>query len=108
MALSPVCQAFRGFSISSWIAQSLLPNHPRYQLRYTRIFTFRFLEISLSVVKAVVKCNLGVLFYGRSNPEIAHVPRASGVSVLLGSDTGTALPKMSARVIIQQSACLRN
>jgi len=44
------------------------------------------------VVKAVVKCNLGVLFYGRSNPEIAHVPRASGVSVLLGSDTGTALP----------------
>ncbi|MEA4920868.1 MAG: hypothetical protein VB078_08100 [Clostridiaceae bacterium] len=44
------------------------------------------------MVKAVVKCNLGVLFYGRSNPEIAHVPRASGVSVLLGSDTGTALP----------------
>ena len=70
----------------------MVPNHPRYQLRYTRIFTFRFLEISLSVVKAVVKCNLGVLFYGRSNPEIAHVPRASGVSVLLGSDTGTALP----------------
>ena len=73
----------------------MVPNHPRYQLRYTRIFTFRFLEISLSVVKAVVKCNLGVLFYGRSNPEIAHVPRASGVSVLLGSDTGTALPKQA-------------
>ena len=70
----------------------MVPNHPRYQLRYTRIFTFRFLEISLSVVKAVVKCNFGVHFNGRSNPAIDRVPRASGVSVLLGSDTGTALP----------------
>jgi len=73
----------------------VLPNHPRYQLRYTRIFTFRFLEISLSVVKAVVKCNFGVLLDGRSHPAIAHVPRASGVSVSLGSDTGTALPNQA-------------
>ena len=71
----------------------MVPNHPRYQLRYTRIFTFRFLEISLSVVKAVVKCNFGVHFNGRSNPAIDRVPRASGVSVSHGSDIGTALPK---------------
>jgi hypothetical protein len=70
----------------------MVPNHPRYQLRYTRIFTFRFLEISLSVVKAVVKCNFGVHFNGRSNPAIDRVPRASGVSVSHGSDIGTALP----------------
>lgn len=28
----------------------MVPNHPRYQLRYTRIFDFRFLKISLYVV----------------------------------------------------------
>jgi len=53
---------------------------------------FRFLKISLSVVKAVVKCNFGVLFNGRLNPANARVSRAFGVSDLPGSDTGTALP----------------
>jgi hypothetical protein len=33
----------------------MVPNHPRYQLRYTRLFDFCFLEISLSVVIPVVK-----------------------------------------------------
>ena len=74
---------------------STFPNHPRYQLRYTRIFTFRFLEISLSVVKAVVKCNFGVHFNGQSNPANARVSMASDVSDLPRSDTGTALPKLA-------------
>lgn len=39
-----------------------LPNQARYQLRYTRIFAFQFLGISLSVVKAVVRYNFEVLF----------------------------------------------
>ena len=87
----------RALSVSEILGSdtgTALPNHPRYQLRYTRIFTFRFLEISLSVVKAVVKCNFGVHFNGRSNPAIDRVPRASGVSVSHGSDIGTALPNV--------------
>jgi hypothetical protein len=47
----------------------MVPNHPRYQLRYTRIFDFRFLKISLSVVIPVVKGNFAASFRRRKSPQ---------------------------------------
>ena len=86
----------------------MVPNHPRYQLRYTRIFDFFFLEFSLSVVIPVVKGDSAASFRQRRKPVNIGAARLSGIDAGHGPDTGAALPKMSARVIIQQSACLRN
>ena len=70
-----------------------LPNHPRYQLRYTRIFTFQFLNILLSVVIAVVKGDFEVLFTRREKPANARVSTDFTVSVSVCPDSGTPLPK---------------
>jgi hypothetical protein len=47
----------------------MVPNHPRYQLRYTRLFDFCFLEISLSVVIPVVKGDFAASFRQRKSPQ---------------------------------------
>ena len=73
----------------------MVPNHPRYQLRHTRIFAFWFLGILLSVVIDVVRGNFEALFKQGSNPAIARVSTASGVSLLPAPDTGTPLPKQA-------------
>ena len=66
-----------------------LPNHPRYQLRYTRIFNSKVL---LSVVIHVVKADFspGSAFW--SNPANARVPRLSELRLLLSWIGGAALP----------------
>ena len=69
-----------------------LPNHPRYQLRYTRIFDFCFLEISLSVVIPVVKGDSAASSRRREKPEIARVVQAFSVSALRIMDSTAALP----------------
>jgi hypothetical protein len=60
------------------------------------------------VVIPVVKGNFAASFRRREKPANRGAARLSGIGAGHGSDTGAALPKMSARVIIQQSACLRN
>ena len=92
----PQTPTFQGLP-AFWRCPSRIPARHSQTKRATNCATpgyllFRFLEISLSVVKAVVKCNFGVLFNGRSDPAIARVARTLGVSVSLSSDTGTALP----------------
>ena len=54
---------------------------------------FSFLEILLSVVNAVVRCNFKVLFKQGANPTIACVSTASGVLLSPAPDSGTPLPK---------------
>ena len=70
----------------------MVPNHPRYQLRYTRIFDFCFLEISLSVVIPVVKGDSAASSRRREKPEIARVVQAFSVSALRIMDSTAALP----------------
>ena len=55
----------------------------------------RFLEILLSVVKAVVRCNFEILSKQGLNPATDRVPTASGVSPLPAPDTGTPLPNQA-------------
>jgi hypothetical protein len=69
-----------------------LPNHPRYQLRYTRLFDFCFLEISLSVVIPVVKGDSAASSRRREKPENARVVQAFSVSALRIMDSTAALP----------------
>jgi len=69
-----------------------LPNHPRYQLRYTRLFDFRFQKISLSVVIPVVKCDFAASFRRREKPANRGAARLSGIDAGHGPDTGAALP----------------
>ena len=71
----------------------MVPNHPRYQLRYTRIFDFRFLKISLSVVIPVVKGDFAASFRQRRKPANIGAARLSGIGAGRGPDTGAALPK---------------
>ena len=70
----------------------MVPNHPRYQLRYTRLFDFCFLEISLSVVIPVVKGDSAASSRRREKPEIARVVQAFSVSALRIMDSTAALP----------------
>jgi hypothetical protein len=70
----------------------MVPNHPRYQLRYTRLFDFCFLEISLSVVIPVVKGFFAASFRRREKPENIGAARLSGIGAGRGPDTGAALP----------------
>ena len=70
----------------------MVPNHPRYQLRYTRLFDFCFLEISLSVVIPVVKCDFLASFRQRKKPANVGAVRLSGIGAGRGPDTGAALP----------------
>ena len=67
----------------------MVPNHPRYQLRYTRSSNF---EVFLSVVIPVVKADFrsGPALW--PNPANAHVPRLSGLCVLLPRIDGATLP----------------
>ena len=73
----------------------MVPNHPRYQLRYTRIFDFCFLKISLSVVIPVVKGVFTASFRQRRNPANVGAARLSGIGAGHGPDTGAALPKQA-------------
>jgi hypothetical protein len=74
-----VVQAFSVSALRIMDSTAALPNHPRYQLRYTRIFDFHcsFLKISLSVVIPVVKGNFSVTFRQREKPANARAARAS-------------------------------
>jgi len=72
-----------------------LPNHPRYQLRYTRLFDFCFLEISLSVVIPVVKGDFAASFRQRRKPVNRGAARLSGIDAGHGPDTGAALPNQA-------------
>lgn len=54
---------------------------------------FRFSEILLSVVKAVVRCNFEVLSKQGLNPATDRVPTAPVASPSLAPDSGTLLPK---------------
>ena len=70
----------------------MVPNHPRYQLRYTRLFDFCFLEFSLSVVIPVVKGIFEGSFRRREKTANIGAARLSGIAAGRGSDTGAALP----------------
>ena len=70
----------------------MVPNHPRYQLRYTRLFDFRFQKFSLSVVIPVVKGVFAASFRQRRKPANIGAARLSGIGAGHGSDTGAALP----------------
>ncbi len=67
----------------------MVPNHPRYQLRYTRLFNSKVL---LSVVIPVVKTDFSPDSALRRNPESARVARRSGLRLLLSWIGGAALP----------------
>jgi hypothetical protein len=85
----------RALSVSEILGSdtgTALPNHPRYQLRYTRIFDFRFLKIFLSVVIPVVKGFFAASFRRREKPVNIGAARLSGIAAGHGSDTGAALP----------------
>ena len=56
---------------------------------------FRFSEILLSVVKAVVRCDFKMLFIQREKPATARVSTASAISELPAPDSGTALPNVA-------------
>ena len=73
----------------------MVPNHPRYQLRYTRIFDFCFLEISPSVVIPVVKGDFAASFRQREKPANRGAARLSGIGAGRGPDTGAALPNQA-------------
>jgi hypothetical protein len=73
----------------------MVPNHPRYQLRYTRLFDFCFLKISLSVVIPVVKGDFAASFRQRRKPANIGAARLSGIGAGRGSDTGAALPNQA-------------
>ena len=70
----------------------MVPNHPRYQLRYTRKLNFEvFLSVVIPVVKADFRSGLAV----RSNPANACVARLSGLCVLVARIGGATLPKLA-------------
>jgi hypothetical protein len=73
----------------------MVPNHPRYQLRYTRIFDFCFLEISLSVVIPVVKGDSAASSRRREKTANIGAARLSGIDAGRGPDTGAALPNQA-------------
>ena len=87
-----VVQAFSVSALRIMDSTAALPNHPRYQLRYTRIFDFCFLEISLSVVIPVVKGDFAASFRRREKPANVGAARLSDIGAGRGSDTGAALP----------------
>ena len=70
----------------------MVPNHPRYQLRYTRIRLFCFL---LSVVIYVVKAGLWPGLAVGGNPANARVARGSGLWPLLSWMKTPILPKQA-------------
>ena len=84
-ALHPVILLF-------YPAGRILPNHPRYQLRYTRIRLFCFL---LSVVIYVVKAVLLPGFAVRENPASAGVARGCAVCPGLSWMKSSLLPKQA-------------
>ena len=56
---------------------------------------FSFLEILLSVVKAVVRGNFDALLKQRLNPATARASTTSGVSLSPAPDSGTPLPNQA-------------
>ena len=87
-----VARASGGSALRAPDTGAALPNHPRYQLRYTRIFDFCFLKFSLSVVIPVVKGDFAASFRRREKPENARVVQAFSVSALRIMDSTAALP----------------
>ena len=70
----------------------MVPNHPRYQLRYTRIWLFCFL---LSVVIYVVKAGLWPGLTVGGNPANARVARDSALCPRLSWMRSRLLPKQA-------------
>ena len=70
----------------------MVPNHPRYQLRHTRIFSFLFL---LSVVIPVVKTDFSASLVSRLKPTNTRVSRPPGLRLHLSRITAPALPKQA-------------
>lgn len=68
-------------------AGRIFPNHPRYQLRHTRLLNFFVL---LSVVISVVEANFGSKSAFQWNTASARVPRLSGLRLLLWWIDGAA------------------
>ena len=66
-----------------------IPNVARYQLRYTRIFSF---AIFLTVVNPVVKGQFLLTLASRRNLESAYAPRLSGFYLPITRTLSTALP----------------
>ena len=67
----------------------MVPNHPRYQLRHTRLFNSKVL---LSVVIPVVKADFCPNLASQPNPTNDHVPRRSELRLLLSWIDRAALP----------------
>ena len=89
-ALHPVIMLFHP-------AGRILPNHPRYQLRYTRIRLFCFL---LSVVIYVVKAGSWPCFAVGENPASAGVARSCAVCPGLSWMKSSPLPNKGNEFLI--------